>query len=409
LWPGVEPQRGSYNETYLKLMQDIVTKAASYGIYTLIDMHQDSFSEKFCGEGVPAWAAVPSTWLPNFLAFPEPIAAPFPINNKTGYPFPSDCNKYAWSDYYFTIALSTAVQNLYSNFDHLRDSFAAYWMKLAKTWATSNAVIGYELMNEPWAGDIYEDPTLMVPGVADYLNLAPFYNHLNTAIRSVDSHHLIFFESVTWDDFITGFTEPPGGNEYCNRSVLSYHIYVPPNIAVPQAFETRMHEVKRLKVGGFLTEFDASGFSDSDTARRFFEVLDLADRYLQSWMGWEFKAFAPMTGWTYGYYYQNGSLKEPLVRALARTYAQAVAGSIQSMAFNNETCVFALVYNIKTSCTLPTVIYINQQWNYPNGFTVSISPSSAASWKLVQANTINIYQNPTVPDGTQLTVVISPA
>lgn len=27
-----------------------------YGIYTLLDMHQDVFSGKFCGEGVPDWA-----------------------------------------------------------------------------------------------------------------------------------------------------------------------------------------------------------------------------------------------------------------------------------------------------------------------------------------------------------------
>jgi len=41
MWPGVEPKRGEYNETYLALMQKIVEDSAKYGIYTLIDMHQD--------------------------------------------------------------------------------------------------------------------------------------------------------------------------------------------------------------------------------------------------------------------------------------------------------------------------------------------------------------------------------
>jgi endoglycosylceramidase len=26
------------------------------GIYTLLEFHQDLFSEKFCGDGVPIWA-----------------------------------------------------------------------------------------------------------------------------------------------------------------------------------------------------------------------------------------------------------------------------------------------------------------------------------------------------------------
>ena len=31
-------------------------RAGQYGIYSLLDCHQDVLSEKFCGEGVPDWA-----------------------------------------------------------------------------------------------------------------------------------------------------------------------------------------------------------------------------------------------------------------------------------------------------------------------------------------------------------------
>ncbi len=31
-------------------------RAGTYGIYTILDMHQDILSEKFCGEGIPDWA-----------------------------------------------------------------------------------------------------------------------------------------------------------------------------------------------------------------------------------------------------------------------------------------------------------------------------------------------------------------
>jgi len=75
------------------------------------------------------------------------------------------------------------------------------------------------LINEPWAGDIYKKLSLLLPGVAGKENLAQLYNHLNTAIRSVDEHTLIFYEPVTWSVFLNseeagiGFRSVPGGPE----------------------------------------------------------------------------------------------------------------------------------------------------------------------------------------------------
>ena len=31
-------------------------RAGKYGIYSLLDAHQDVLSQKFCGEGIPDWA-----------------------------------------------------------------------------------------------------------------------------------------------------------------------------------------------------------------------------------------------------------------------------------------------------------------------------------------------------------------
>ncbi len=40
MWPGVEPQPGQYNYTYLGVISRIAAGAAKHGIYTLLDMHQ---------------------------------------------------------------------------------------------------------------------------------------------------------------------------------------------------------------------------------------------------------------------------------------------------------------------------------------------------------------------------------
>lgn len=74
MWAGFEPTRGAYNTTYLNIMKSIAATAAKFGIYTLIDMHQDVFSDRFCGEGVPSWA-VKST---GSLRFPEPVDGAYP-------------------------------------------------------------------------------------------------------------------------------------------------------------------------------------------------------------------------------------------------------------------------------------------------------------------------------------------
>jgi endoglycosylceramidase len=96
-------------------------------------------------------------------------------------------------------------------------------------------------------GDAVKDPFLMVPGVADRVNLQPVYERVASAIRAVAPALPIFFESVwvapfgarvslvsckdlmaratqvTWDDVLVGFTQSPGGVAWRNKSVLAYH------------------------------------------------------------------------------------------------------------------------------------------------------------------------------------------
>ena len=59
-------------------------------------------------------------------------------------------------------------------------------------------MLGYELINEPWAGDVYANPKLLLPGEAGKHNLLPLYDAANSAIRSVQPDALIFYEPVTW-------------------------------------------------------------------------------------------------------------------------------------------------------------------------------------------------------------------
>ena len=71
------------------------------------------------------------------------------------------------------------------------------------------------MINEPFAGNIYKDPELLIPGEADKKRLMHAYDVIAEEIRKVDDDHIIFFEPVTWDNFFkVGFEHVPGGDAY---------------------------------------------------------------------------------------------------------------------------------------------------------------------------------------------------
>lgn len=399
MWPGVEPVRGQYNQTYLQIMKGIADLCAKYGIYVLVEMHQDCFSERFCGEGVPEWAVIlKNSTMNESRLFPEPIGPSFPSSKNGSIPTNKECAEHIWVQYYTTYALSSAVQSLYENYMGLATSFSEYWKTLAQTFQDGENILGYELMNEPWAGDVFANPQLMTPGVADSVNLQPFYENISQAIRQTDLDRIIFFEGVTWDDYVSGFTSVPGGDVYRNRSALTFHYYVPPNFSPEEQLQTFYKKAVELQTGWFLSET----FGGDD-------LFSEADKYFQSWMYWEYKSFYPITGSDSGYWYPNGTINPKTVYELTRTYARAIAGNGQSMSFDPMTNIFKLSYKINKNCQLPTEIYLYSDAHYPNGVQVELFPENGASWSLISPNEIFIYTtNSSLPDATLLTVTISP-
>ena len=43
-------------------------------------------------------------------------------------------------------------------------AWAAFWTRLATEFKDNEYVLGYELINEPWAGDVFAHPELLIPG-----------------------------------------------------------------------------------------------------------------------------------------------------------------------------------------------------------------------------------------------------
>lgn len=411
MWAGVEPVQGQYNTSYLQQLELIVNWGAQYGVYSLFDMHQDVLADQFCGEGLPLWAV--EAHIHPIFDFPAPLAPKFnstEYENSTGYNLPtkSACYQNSWAGYQASAAANVAYEALYTD-SQLLTAWSNMWTYVTKYFKGNPAVLGLELINEPWVGNAFADPLLMIPGVADKERLQPAYEVLQKSIRQEDAERLIFFAGVTWDDFGAGFTQAPGGPEWSNTSVFAFHYYEPPQFKNSSQFDFKLHirDAERLGTGRMLTEFGAPSYNPT------YDVdAGSADSHLLSWILWEFKSYcqedAQSSSWPsqwgkfgacrtgYGGVTWDESSGQPdkdSYTHIARTYPTAVAGKIHSFTFDHTNSSFSLSYSLSLSCAMPTEIYVDETFHYPNGLQVQVQPSDTMQAKWT-AGTFRVYVTP---------------
>ncbi|WP_327000616.1 glycoside hydrolase family 5 protein [Dactylosporangium sp. NBC_01737] len=193
-WSLLEPERGRFDQSYLRQIQAAVAAAKAHGIYTVLDMHQDAWGNALarpseqCGgattpttgwDGAPAWATITDgTAHCQFLA--RDLAP----------------------------AVATAFGNLYTDRDGIQTELVRTWAFVARAFADEPAVAGYDLLNEPGIG-----PN---PPISSGLLLGRFYDAAITAIREAERAaggfpHIAFFQpSVLWSGLGFDVTPPPG-------------------------------------------------------------------------------------------------------------------------------------------------------------------------------------------------------
>ena len=132
IWDGLEPAPGVYDEAYLQRLDRRIAWAREHGLSVFLDMHQDLYSVRF-SDGAPEWAT---------LTGDAPHVTPGEV----------------WSDAYFTSpAVQAALDRFWENAPApdglgLQEHYARAWQHLARRYADEPAVIGYDLMNEPFPG-----------------------------------------------------------------------------------------------------------------------------------------------------------------------------------------------------------------------------------------------------------------
>jgi len=391
LWAGAAPVRDAgFNATYLATLAAIsATFGDGYGVNTLVDAHQDLLSEAFCADGAPIWLA-------HDMAARAPQAFPLPVGpspcawDPTGRPAGNCCAIYAhwgggggarqrvwraaaaqggWADYYATSAVSFGFQQLYTNAT-FADQFADFYRAVAETFLPlARVLVGYELLNEPWAGDVLADPALLVPGVADRANLQPFYERVAAAVREVaPSAGVLLYEGVTWDDvFPLGFSALPDAD--AGLAAISYHYYDLPGLDFQLDIAQRAADMRRLRAGALLTEFAVypDGFCPNDLScmRR---TLDTLEAFSHGYLGWEYATL-----------WNGSSVIVSRAYELARPFPMAVAGAVEAFALDRGAGVFTLNFTAPPAPTPPanasitTVVFASLALYFPNGFAAVIA------------------------------------
>jgi endoglycosylceramidase len=380
-WTGAEPEENNFNSTYFEITSQIIDNLVKYDIYPFLDAHQHVMSSYFClYDGFPKWA-VDKSRTPD-KAFPWPLQP-----GANGNPCPYERS---WSRNYFSDACGVAFQTLYDFDTDFQQSFWAFWQKSAE-YFKDKPILGYEIINEPWAGDIYSNPELLLPGNAGSKNLLPFYDKISEAIRSKDASHLIFYEPVTWGMIFngnytgTGFDRVPGGSAYQNSSVLSFHYYcwwyqdstdeftrkTCDSLFGPKVFKQVLRDVKRTGGSVMLTEWgqgcDFDNADPYDETNECNAIMGIADQNFVSWTDWYFGGHMQE---------QNFEMSLNSLKTFARIYPKAIAGYPTEMLYNVSTKTFHLCFDQDTTqkkiTSLETEIFIPFQYHFPEGIQVTI-------------------------------------
>ena len=476
MWSGVEPEQGHINETYIDILKEIVDGLQTNGIYTYLDMHQDVLTEVASYNGIPRW-------LSGQFRSPD-HAYPWPMKDRSGFS--------TWACGYFTQEIANGFQQLYT--EH-KAEFANVWRQIAGRFKGMPEILGYELLNEPWTGDFFEDLSILLPGNAGHELLEPFFNSAHEAVREVDTETLLFWEPVTYayivnsepniildtliDSFFKsqnysialpiikqvcgdledgaveeiintkgiksameriknkysnikgpgstqrpsvlgpGFSAPPGGEAYLNRTVMSYHYYcwalgyssdqefdpalrfVCDDVLGPMVFNTAGARAEEL--GGsarMLTEF---GECNPDISHPDYQgtiqceaVLAEADKHLQSWSYWDTASGGI-------FWNGEGEVNWNTVKVFTRPYPPATAGTPVSLSFDPDTRLMEYSYLPNLQIIAPTEVYV-PSLIYPEGADVHTSDHAAWNHDPHDTNKILI----TAFGEELVTVIISP-
>lgn len=344
-WRALEPARGTIDAAYVGRVRRLVRIAGSEGLWVLIDMHQDLWSERFGGNGAPDWATLDDA---------QPfVATPFPFG-------------------YLQPAVGRSFTSFWTNRDAIRSEYVGAYAALAKALAGEPAVVGYDAFNEP-SCELTVAPCGLPPQAAAAATyLEPFYRELVPALRRADPDTATFYEDWLTTDFGYPFAVR---SPYRNLG-LSYHVYCgqpirpdPCPLQETQALANGVRNAADNHAAALVTEFGAT-----DKLGILRRVADGADAVGVGWLYWQYKTYGDPTTSAAGegpdaesLVTPAGAVKAAKARELARAYPMRIAGRHAQWRYRASDGRFSLSWIAARRAD--TVVAV-PRLAYPHGFAV---------------------------------------
>ena len=383
VWDAIEHEMGHYDEAYLDWVGRMLDLCAKYDVYAFLDMHQDLYGRPL-GGGAPSWA---------FLADTQDHA-----------------EGALWSDaYIISEAINTAYRKFWENAKAkdgvgLQDHYANMWAHIAKRYHGHEALVGYDVLNEPFAGEnsqlifgtllgayaqvtgqpMTPEELMMAFGDVDrkhallkkiddvtlytamtepafpYIesfdlkDLAPFYNRMTTAIRQVVPDGIMMMEHSYFSNMGIPCSLPPITVDGEREPLQAYspHAYdlVVDTPRVVDATNNRLTAIlsrlkamqDRLSIPVLMGEWGAHD-RYAEGLSHIAYILGYFDRHK----------------WSHTYWcYFDGMEQARVMGVLRRPYPQAVNGVIEAYHNDQNSDTFTLSWTEADASDLPTVVYL---------------------------------------------------
>ncbi|WP_153823709.1 cellulase family glycosylhydrolase [Polyangium spumosum] len=345
VWAAVEPTPGMDDETFLARYDALLDGAWKRRIWTIIDFHQDIYSDIYCGSGFPGWT-VPG---PN----PEPR-----------HDCPDWFIKYSQDE-----DVRAAFDAFWSDEHGARTAYRALWERVAARHAGRPGVLGYEPINEPHQGTA--DLKTWEKTV-----LTPFYTEMAALIRAKDPTALVFFDA-TGTDAIGAFTylDKPEGEGL----VFAPHWYdyvalfggVPSPSNAADAMARWADKGREWNMPVLVGESGAS-WEIENLGEFVTGLYDAMDENALHFTYWEYSD--SKEGWNeedLSLVDYEGQEVTAMTTALVRPYPRAVAGEAPSFRHDAAARRFVLAYDAPVEDGVTEIVVPER--SYPEGYRVELS------------------------------------
>ncbi|MDD5222823.1 MAG: cellulase family glycosylhydrolase [bacterium] len=386
-WEGLEPEPGQYDERYLERLEQAAEWARAAGIYLIFDMHQDIYARKFYGDGAPEWAILDEGLY--YLPLGDGVSPDL------------------WYLNYTTPAVEKAFDNFFENKNGIQDHFIETWRRVAERFSGNPAVVGYDLINEPFPGS-----RLIQLDDFDREYFQPFYERLISSMFQVDSDHLFFFEpNAMRTNFLAGSGFPSGFSQISagqGKLVFAPHFY-DPEVTVSLDYDGEIsrlernmdlldREALRLQVPIWVGEWGVWGGAVLHGDKFLADQLTVYDRSFASYSFWDYNRnpadYASPVNSTW------------MLDILIRPQPSYIAGVPMALHYDVETGKFELKFK-EEKPGLASEILVPTRFCRPGDCRVEMEPDRSYSWEAGKSQGVNILKILSNSKGTEYIIRIS--